>query len=281
MLLPRNTMAAGRGGQLHLGVERVAGESAVTRASATSPLKLLTPRPRGSSAWAYVSSYGGGMVAGDQHQLAVQIGPGATGFFGTQSSTKVYRSPDGQLCQQSARVKVAAGGLLVWLPDPVQAFAGARYRQDQEFRLEGSSGLVLLDGFTGGRSERGEHWAFEEYGSRTEVFVGGTRRLLDSVCLSSENSKLTVNRRMGACQAMSLLLLLGPPLQEVANGILGRIACLPATRGAAVRVSTSPVAGGALVRVAGVQVEAVRRQIAELLSFLPRLLGDDPLARKW
>ena len=68
----------------------MAGESAVIRASATSPLKLLTPRPRGSSAWAYVSSYGGGMVAGDcQHQLDVRIGPDATGFFGTQSSTKV------------------------------------------------------------------------------------------------------------------------------------------------------------------------------------------------
>jgi len=281
MLSFADSNVEGQGGRLHLGIDRVAGQCAIVQARATSPLKILTPRPRGVSAWAYVSSYGGGMVAGDRHHLEIRIGPDATGFFGTQSSTKIFRSTGQRTCRQSARVHVGAGGLLVWLPDPVQAFSGARYRQEQTFQLEESSGLVLLDGFTAGRSERGEHWAFEEYRSRTEVFVGGTRRLLDAVCLTGEGVRSSVYQRMGTCQALSLVLLLGPPLQEVTRLLLAQMGRMPAPRGAAVQVSASPVTGGVLLRIAGTQVEAVRKRIAELLSFLPRFLGDDPWARKW
>ncbi|HRI16065.1 MAG TPA: urease accessory protein UreD, partial [Verrucomicrobiota bacterium] len=185
-----------RAGVAQLCVKRVEEESAVVRAEATSPLKILTPRARGQSVWAYLSSYGGGMVAGDSHRLDVRLGPDAQAFFGTQSSTKVYRTPDGRVCEQRAIVEIGVGGFLAWVPDPVQPFAGAVYRQHQEFRLQANSSLVFLDSFTAGRSERGEHWAFTEYRSRTEFWVGGTRRLVDSIFLSSDLSSVPVQRRM-------------------------------------------------------------------------------------
>lgn len=267
-------------GRLELEVQQVSGASAVVQGSATSPLKLLTPRPRGRSVWAYVSSYGGGMVSGDEHHLDVTIGAGATAFFGTQSSTKVYRSPSGLPCVQRTRATVGEDSFLAWVPDPVQAFAGARYRQEQEVRISASSGLVWVDGFTAGRSERGEHWQFGEYRTRTELWVEGTRRWLDSVVLQ-DGPEVPVGVRMGYCQAMTLILLWGPPLATVVRELLERIQNLPAGRGASTRLSASPLAGGLLIRVVGTTVEAVRRLTAECLEFLPAHLGDDPLARKW
>ena len=99
------------------------GRSVVTRAFATSPLRLLTPRNHGHAAWVYTSSYGGGLVDGDRIRLDVDVGPGAAAFLSTQASTKVYRSPRGTVPDCEARV--AADGLLVVAPDPVVCFAAA------------------------------------------------------------------------------------------------------------------------------------------------------------
>ncbi len=89
----------------------VAGRTAATRSFATSPLKLLIPRRRTAAAWVYAGTYGGGLVAGDEIDLDVRIGPKALGVLGTQASTKVYRSPrpdslpanvEGQRCGRRA-----------------------------------------------------------------------------------------------------------------------------------------------------------------------------------
>jgi hypothetical protein len=63
------------GGCARLEVEMVFGESTATTAWASNPLNLLTPCSRGKSVWAVTSSFGGGLVAGDQTRLAARIGP--------------------------------------------------------------------------------------------------------------------------------------------------------------------------------------------------------------
>jgi hypothetical protein len=46
-------------------------------------------------------------------------------------------------------------------------------------------------------------------------------------------------------------------------------------------VGASRVAGGCVVRMAGVSVEEVGARLRALLACVPSLLGDDPWARKW
>ena len=66
-----------------------AGQSVVSRLSASSPLRLLTPKNHGRAAWVYTSTFGGGLVGGDRIRLDVQVGSGAVVFLSTQSATKV------------------------------------------------------------------------------------------------------------------------------------------------------------------------------------------------
>ena len=73
-------------------VVRSGCRSVVSRALATSPLKLFTPRNHGAAAWVYSANYGGGLVGGDTLRLVVDVGPGALALLTTQASTKVYRS---------------------------------------------------------------------------------------------------------------------------------------------------------------------------------------------
>ena len=106
-----------------LDVVRVDRRSVVRRAYATSPLRLLTPRNHGSAAWVYASSYGGGLVGGDDLRLTVRVGREASVFLSSQASTKVYRSHARASLQLDA--DVAAGGQLIVWPDPVVCFAGS------------------------------------------------------------------------------------------------------------------------------------------------------------
>src|SRR5690349_1342970 len=70
--------AAGAG---EIAFARVDGATSVVRCAARSPLQLLLPRPRGASAWAVVATHGGGLVAGDAVDLAVEVRPGAAALL--------------------------------------------------------------------------------------------------------------------------------------------------------------------------------------------------------
>lgn len=268
-------------GRAELEVQLVSGESAVTSASATSPLKLLTPRARGKSVWAYSSNFGGGLVAGDETQLDLRVGPEARCFFSTQASTKVYRNPSRRPCSHITNACVDSGAFLAFLPDAVQAFAGSSYRQRQEFHLDDGAALVLLDWFTSGRVARGERWAFHRFQTRNDVFVRGQRIFVDSVLLDSEHGAIGTAHRTGRFNCFATLLLIGAPLAEAATTLIQEISSRPIERAAVLNCGSSAVQEGAVLRLAGEDIECVCREIKRHLNFLADVLGDDPSARKW
>jgi len=268
-------------GRAHLEVELVFGESTAISSCATSPLKLLTPCSRGKSVWAYASSFGGGLVAGDETRLDLRIGAGARCFIGTQASTKVYRNPSQLPCSHTTHAKLEGGSLLVFAPDAVQAFAGSSYRQRQEFHLAADAGLVLLDWFTSGRAARGERWAFDHFQSRNDVFNDGRRVFVDSILLNAGADAVASPHRTGRFNCFAMLLIVGQPFREAAAALAAEIFSHPVERAATLLCSASLVQQGTVLRVAGEDVESVSRELKRQLSFLADFLGDDPWARKW
>ena len=69
-------------------VASVRGSSRLVTSRSIQPLKLLNPRAAGGSCHVVLSSYGGGMLAGDVIRLRVRAQAGARLFLGTQASTK-------------------------------------------------------------------------------------------------------------------------------------------------------------------------------------------------
>jgi urease accessory protein len=265
----------------HIEVNFVSGQSTVTSAYARSPLKFLIPRPRGPSAWIYLSSFGGGLVAGDELRLAINLGAQSRCFFTTQASTKVYRNPAGLPCGHTLQASLGAGSQLALLPEPVQAFAGSHYKQSQEFHLAHGSSLVLVDWLCCGRLARGERWAFTRFESRNEVFLDSERLLFDSLLLEPADGALDSPHRLGRFNCLALMLVLGEPLREAAARVLEDGKDQPITPRASLVCSLSPVRGGALLRAAGERLEDVARELRRRLAFLTNLIGDDPWARKW
>ncbi len=268
-------------GLASLEVQMVSGESAVTSCYATNPMKLLAPRSRGRSVWAYTSSFGGGLVAGDQTRLEVQLRASARCFLGTQASTKIYRNPASLPSGHETHATLEAGSLLVFAPDPVQAFAGSMYSQRQRFDLAPDASLVLLDWFTSGRAARGERWECSRFASRNEVFVDGRCGFLDSLLLSPDDGELGSNHRLGRFNCIATILLLGPALHSIAARLLEAMKSEPVARRSDLIFSVSPLTDGAVLRIAGVSVEAVGRLIHHHLQPVSEQLGDDPWSRKW
>jgi urease accessory protein len=264
-----------------LEVSLVAGKSAVTSAFAASPMKLLAPVARGPSVWACTSSFGGGLVAGDQTRLEMRLGKNARCFLGTQASTKIYRNPGLRACGHVSTVMLEENSFLVFAPDPIQPFAHSSYAQRQEFRLAPGAGLVLVDWFSSGRAARGEHWAFHRFQSRNDVFLAGERIFVDSISLDATAGWLPSPHVTGGFECFAMLLMVGEPVQKAAVDLLAECSKLPVQRGAKLIASASPVPQGAVLRVAGEGPEGVGRELHRQLKFATALLGDDPWARKW
>jgi urease accessory protein len=173
------------------------------------------------------------------------------------------------------------GSLLVLAPDHVQSFAGSTYTQRQEFLLQPSASLVLLDWFCSGRAARCERWSFTRLQSRNEVFLGQERLLLDSLLLDQAHGPLDGTNRMGRFNCLALLVITGPMVSEAAAAMLAEVETLPITRRAELIVSASAIQQGAVLRIAGERGEEVSREVRRRLAFAAELLGDDPWSRKW
>jgi urease accessory protein len=265
-------------GQGFLDVDRHGARSVVTRAFATSPLRLLTPRNRGAAAWIYTSSYGGGLVDGDRLDISIDVRAGAAAFVSSQASTKVYRSPRGT--SSELRGRVGPGALLIVAPDPVVCFAGARYRQAQRFQVADGGALIVVDTLLSGRRAAGERWAFCEYRSLIEVTAGERLLLHDALALRQSDGALAP--RLGRFNVLALAVLVGQPLRGEAETLVARFAAQPVGRRADELIAAAPLRNdGCIVRVAGTSSEGVGRTLRGLLQSVPERLGDDPWTRKW
>jgi urease accessory protein len=267
-----------RPGTGFLDVARVERRSVVRRAFATSPLRLLTPKNHGSAAWVYASSYGGGLLGGDDLRLTVNVGPEASVFLSSQASTKVYRSHASASLQLEAGV--AAGGQLIVWPDPVVCFAGATYRQAQRVELAAGAGLILVDTLSSGRRASGERWQFAEYCSRLTVRYDGRPILVDALRLSPAEGELA--RRMRRFDVISTVVIAGPRWRDAAQQALAAVAERRVERGSDMLVAAAPLRDvGCLLRIAGRSLEQVSGSIRGWLSSIHSLLNDDPWTRKW
>jgi len=271
-------LAPGHG---RLGFARVDGATALVRSEAATPLQILAPRPRGPSACAFLVSHGGGLVAGDDVAIDVDVGPGAAALLTTQAETKVYRTDQDEGAAQRLRARVAEGGVLVLLPEPVCPFAGARYEQRQRFHLAPGASLLAVDAVVAGRIARGERWAFDRHESSNELFVDGRLVLGDALVLEPRPAGGALASRLAGFDAFAVAFAVGPAFAAGARGLLEMLARAPVERGASVLAAASPVADGALLRCAATSAEALARWLREALAFAAAPLGEDPFARRW
>lgn len=271
-------MAIGKG---VLQTSLVAGRTAITRVQATNPLKLLCPQRSPKAAWVYATTYGGGLVAGDQVHLEANILSGTTCVLTSQASTKVYKSPQGNTCQQTVHARVDKDALLVIAPDPITCFADARYRQHQQIDLQARGGLVLVDWLTSGRRARHECWMFSHYYSRIDITYDHHPVFLESLLLDPTDGPIDSPHRLGRFHCMALLVIVGPALEQATAAMIQEVSQQKIEPDCPLIQAASPIPQGAVLRVLGTDTESVGRELAGRLEFLSGRLDGGPWSRKW
>lgn len=141
------------------------------------PLKLIAPDPHTVEderhvTVAFLLTYGGGLVGGDQINLKATLQDATRLVLVTQGSTKIFKSPTrAVVTRQILDVKIGAQAALCYLPDPTQPFAESVYEQKQTFYVDpsGKSNLLMLDWVSEGRRARGESWDLWSWKGRNEV----------------------------------------------------------------------------------------------------------------
>ncbi len=187
-----------------------APEAQRTRLAVTEqqpPLQLIRAFPLADgAALAHLHNISGGVLSGDQLELAVEVGPQAQAQLTSTGATRIYRQraglPPNELiggptAVQLINVKVAADGLLEYLPDPLIPFAGSRYRQQVKIELQPGAGLFWWETVSPGREALGERFEYERLELEFNLTAAGKPIALERLSLEPYQRPLTSPARLG------------------------------------------------------------------------------------
>jgi urease accessory protein len=255
------------------------------------PLKLIAPKPHSSSddkhvTIAFLLTYGGGLVGGDQINLKIELHAATRLALLTQGSTKLFKAPERSIVsKQNLDVKIGSQAALCYLPDPTQPFAECVYQQRQTFYVEpdGTSSLLMLDWVSEGRRALGESWTLWSWKGRNEVREyeeQGSGRLLlrDAVMLHEDDlggtSLIDKSNSMGV---FGTLIVYGPLLRDLAEFLINEFTSQP-------RIGAKNWTNDAATQVEqGNQAEGLLWTAAKVRGFVLVKFGAEDLdrARHW
>ncbi|TGE26951.1 urease accessory protein UreD [Hymenobacter metallicola] len=274
-------------------VAQVRGQSRLITCHNLQPLKLLNPKSPTRACHVVLSSYGGGMVAGDAIRLRINVGAGARLFVSTQANTKIFKSTSGAVAEQLVAGTAGEGALAVVFPDPVVLQAASRYRQQQHWQLHPEATLLLVDWFHSGRMDQGEQFVFSSLHSELRVSRGDQLVLLDRLSFEPEHHIAASPANFAGYQTFFSLYLVGNP----DNALFQRLgACLerqrmPGSTGPHFQISSQNCLVTVsrakndvhLLRAAAHSREALQPLCEALLQELAseEMLGYNPLLRKY
>jgi urease accessory protein len=142
-------------GRVAFAVAALRGTTGRTRVDEQGSLRVRFLHRTSSELEAVLVNSAGGITGGDRFDLDISVETGARLAVSTAAAEKVYRSL-GPEATVNVKLKVEAGGSLLWLPQETILFDQARLRRSIEVDVAGDAKLVLAEALVFGRSAMGE-----------------------------------------------------------------------------------------------------------------------------
>mmetsp|Transcript_4767 Transcript_4767/g.6021 ORF Transcript_4767/g.6021 Transcript_4767/m.6021 type:complete len:312 (-) Transcript_4767:1896-2831(-) len=232
--------------------------------------------------WIYIITFGGGFVSGDSVNFEVIVKNSSNCVFTTQASTKVYKSSAfvgdkeserKHFAVQKMKLEIEKDAFVCVLPDPVQCFRDARYKQIQQIEMAPSSNLLLVDWLTAGRLNR-ERWDFLSYASSTSISIAEELVCLENVKLEPGNG-LTIAKQMGKINSIATVILVGEDILQNMQSqgtwdIIRQNSNLISCRG---ELDNNR---GVVLRLASDSTETIQLCLQQSFSFIEERIGRKP-----
>jgi urease accessory protein len=127
------------------------GSTALAACRSEPPLVLRRTGASDPVANVHLVSGAAGPVGGDRLRLEIEVGRGARLILRTVAASVALPGPAGAWSRFEIRARVAAGGELVWLPEPLVAAGGCRHRMSAQVEVADAGQLRWRDELIWGR----------------------------------------------------------------------------------------------------------------------------------
>jgi len=199
-------------------VEHNGHKSFVSECYSSYPLRLIQQQSWLSCVSFSMLGFGGGMVAGDEIKMKVDVKTGGVVCFKTQGTNKVFKSTDGAETLQRFEATVANQGLLALTPDPTTCYENAVFCQQQSFNVAEGGSLVLVDWFTSGRNCSSEYWKATRI--RNEIAVKYNDKLVFVENQDIQSSSFgSLSQKLGNSEVVGMIILVGPRTAELRKSL--------------------------------------------------------------
>lgn len=152
----------------------------------TPPFKLYSPFYENGTAKFISMCAAAGTLAGDRHEIALNIGDGCKVHFTDQSFQKLFDTHGGS-SSQILNIRVGENAGLKYLPHPIMTFGGCVHTAVNTVDIKSSSELVFAEIYCCGRTAMGEEFALKRFHSRTEIRIDGKADFIDNTLIEPEN----------------------------------------------------------------------------------------------
>jgi len=255
-------------GRIALTVAAAGGVTRRRRVAEQGSLRVRCPGQVGRELEAILVNTAGGMAGGDRFSIEIAADAGARLVVGTAAAEKVYRAT-GDATEVSARLAVAPGATLRWLPQETILFDRARLNRRIDVEMADGASLVLAEAIVLGRSAMGERVEAGELIDRWRIRVGGRLVFAESVRLSGAIAARLAEpaAAAGGCAIATVLLVPGGEPQVAAVR----------AQDFAGEVGVSSWNGIAVARLVARDGAVLRRDLTRVLAALDR----GPLPKLW
>jgi urease accessory protein len=208
----------------------------------------------------------GGLVAGDQLTVSLDVDREGRALVTTPAATKVYRGDQRPPVSVRQQLRVGAGGALEWFPQETIVFRGGRVELDTRVDLEAGAAFLGWELVCLGRPAANEAFTDGSCRQRFELWREGRPLCLERARLDGGTPVLRARWGLGGAPVSATL------LATPVAGPLDAIRALPAD---AADLTSATLLDDVLVcRYLGASAERARRHFARVWELVrPPLMG--------
>lgn len=197
-----------------LELDQVEGATRITRLVSRVPLRLLETGLHDHGVEIQLSSYGGGVLQGDEVELKIRCGESTGLLLKSQANTHVYRNETGKKAVQRIEALCEPNSKAWILPEPLVLHEGAIFRQEQMWKVDASTDFMLADWMLSGRSESDEQFAFDHYESFIQICLNGQPIIEENMACCPGREDVRSPAAFGPYDLLLNLYILGPQAEE-------------------------------------------------------------------
>jgi urease accessory protein len=247
------------------------------------PLRVLFPVPAaGDPPVAVIVTTSGGLVAGDQLDIHVELAQGAVAHVTASAAEKVYRST-GRTTTIRQTLSIGPGAALEFLPPETILFDGARLHRETIIDLAPGSAFLGGDIVVFGRRARGERFTGGLLREVWELRCDGNLAWGDALHLEDDVGRIIDDPACFDGAAAFATMILSPPAGDVRSFLDCARVVQSARAATGLSAGATAVSGLVIARWLAADAALLRRAYADLAChFRSTALGLPPrLPQVW